>query len=475
MPAMMSKIDLGKAFYHAPEKWLAEQGVSAITEQVSTQLLKLQQALEEKKSNKAKAGKLSREIGSLKKAGQSVDGLIAEMKVYKTELKAIDAVIAKIEESIGQYVFEQIALENKKNTVPEKNQIVEKTEWDYSCLTVEPINDALTSACLVYLEQTTEATLYHHPGWCDLISQSFGHDSQYYVAHILGEVVGVLPMVHLSSRLFGSFGVSMPYFNYGGPIGKTEEIVDALLGVTEQQAEKSQLSHIEYRCLQPLSQYPGHRNKISMWLELPESAELLWQALGAKVRAQVNKAKPYGFTVHIGGVELLDDFYRVFAINMRDLGTPVYAKSFFKQVLESDIGKKNIVLLKNKKGAAVSASFLIGNKKQLEVPWASTLKTYNPSNANMLLYWSMLQFACDKGYKIFDFGRSSIDASTFKFKKQWGAKPVQLHWHYWLADGVGLPQLNPNNPKYKLLIALWKKMPVWLSKIIGPGIVKNLP
>jgi FemAB-related protein (PEP-CTERM system-associated) len=297
----------------------------------------------------------------------------------------------------------------------------------------------------------------------------------YSVALIEGEVVGVLPVVTMSSRLFGCFGVSMPYFNYGGPIGDAEGIVDALIKVSEQQAVQSKLQHIEHRGLKPLPQYPGHNNKVSMWLELPETSESLWQALGAKVRAQVNKAKPHGLTAHSGGAELLDDFYRVFAINMRDLGTPVYAKSFFQNVLDTEIGSKQIVLLKNSQGEPVSAAFLMGYKGQLEVPWASTLKKANHTNANMMLYWHMLKYACDECYKVFDFGRSSVDASTFKFKKQWGAKPVQLHWHYWLANGGELPQLNPSNPKYKMVIWLWQKLPVWLTRLIGPLIVKNLP
>lgn len=475
MSSLMPRVELGKVFYQAPEQWLAEQGIGSLAAQIAPDLLKRQQALDEKKVYKAKTGKLSREIGALKQAGQSAEELIAEMKVYKTELTAIDDIITKTEESVSQCVMEQLVILAEKNTEAESPPNTQNNQLDYSALTIEPLNDALRPACLHYLKHSTEASLYHHPDWCDLIKQSFGHESHYYTAHISGEVIGVLPVVNLTSRLFGNFGISMPYFNYGGPIGKTEEVVLALLDAAKQQAIASQLSHIEYRCLKPLNQYPGHQNKLSMWLDLPESSELLWKALGTKVRAQVNKAKPYGFTVHIGGEELLDDFYRVFAINMRDLGTPVYAKSFFKNILESNIGKNNIVVLKNDKGEAVSASFLMGHKHQLEVPWASTLKKYNHSNANMFLYWHMLKFACDKGYKVFDFGRSSINASTFKFKKQWGAKPMQLYWYYWLADGGELPQLNPNNPKYKLVIKAWQKLPVWLTKIIGPFIVKNLP
>ncbi len=474
MPNLMNKAELSKAFFQAPQQWLAQHSLSALSVDVNPHLLAREQALQEKGSYKVKTGKLSREIGALKKAGQPAESLIAEMKGYKSSLKDVEATIAEAEAAITALLAPQLQPKPSNNT-PKPEQQLAQRDIDYSALQVELLTAALKPACEQYLQQSPRATLYHQPGWCGLIEQSFSHKPHYYVAHMGGEVVGVLPLIHLKSRLFGAFAVSMPYFNYGGPIGETEQVCEALVAAASQQAANSKLSHIEYRCLQPLAKHPGHQDKISMWLGLPSASEQLWQALGAKVRAQVNKAKPHGFTVHIGGAELLDDFYQVFAINMRDLGTPVYAKSFFQNILASHIGKANIVLLKNSLGQPVSASFLLGHKQQLEVPWASTLKKENRTNANMLLYWSMLQFACEQGYKVFDFGRSSVDASTYKFKKQWGAKPVQLHWHYWLAEGGALPQLNPNNPKYKMVIWAWQRLPVWLTKILGPHIVKSLP
>jgi FemAB-related protein (PEP-CTERM system-associated) len=160
---------------------------------------------------------------------------------------------------------------------------------------------------------------------------------------------------------------------------------------------------------------------------------------------------------------------------MRDLGTPVYSKEFFRTVIRSGSGERYIMLIKTPDGKPVSASILIGYKHKIEVPWASTLRQYNYSNANMLLYWYMLKLACAKGYSVFDFGRSSKDANTYRFKKQWGAKPVQLYWHYWLASNNEMPQLNPNNPKYKFAISVWKRLPLFVANYLGPRIVKFLP
>jgi hypothetical protein len=117
----------------------------------------------------------------------------------------------------------------------------------------------------------------------------------------------------------------------------------------------------------------------------------------------------------------------------------------------------------------------LSHKDRLEIPWASSLREHNFCSPNMLLYWSALEFACDRGDRVFDFGRSTPGEGTYRFKEQWGAKPVPLYWHYWLRDGGALPELNPGNPKYRIAINLWKRLPVGLTRLIGPPIVKNLP
>lgn len=123
----------------------------------------------------------------------------------------------------------------------------------------------------------------------------------------------------------------------------------------------------------------------------------------------------------------------------------------------------------------IAASFLMGHKETLEIPWASTLKEVNHLSINMLLYWEVLKYSIKKQYSYFDFGRSSLNSGTFKFKQQWGANPKQLYWHYWLPDNSELPSLNPDNPKYALAIRAWKKLPVFVANLLGPLLVKNLP
>jgi FemAB-related protein (PEP-CTERM system-associated) len=173
-------------------------------------------------------------------------------------------------------------------------------------------------------------------------------------------------------------------------------------------------------------------------------------------------------------VELVQDFYAVFSRNMRDLGTPVYPRSFFSAILTSfaDIAKVYVVELKRR---PVAASIVLTYGDRAEVPWASSLRSANSVGVNMLLYWAMLRAAAQAGRRRFDFGRSTRDSSTYRFKWQWGARPEQLRWHYWLPADRALPRLNPDNPKYRTAIALWQRLPLRVANLLGPLIIKNLP
>ena len=326
-----------------------------------------------------------------------------------------------------------------------------------------------------FVQQQPDASLYHLSGWRTVCMEAFGHDCPYLAAWRGGQIVAVLPLVRLQSRLFDHFMVSMPFFNDGGLLGSDAQARTALLAQAVALAQSEGCSHIELRERQPLPGWPGRTDKTSMHRALPGSAEKLWSELGSKLRAQIKKAQRNGLQFQHGGIELLDDFYAVFCANMRDLGTPVYGKNFFATILRQAPGRPRLFIGRTQDGQAVSASLVVQHHGTMEVPWASTLRSANGLNANMELYWQMLRYACSEGCTVFDFGRSSHDSATFRFKKQWGAVPVQLHWNYWLADGGELPRLNPDNPKYRLAIAAWQRMPLWATRLIGPRLVKYLP
>ena len=327
-----------------------------------------------------------------------------------------------------------------------------------------------------FVKQSPSATLYHQIGWKEVVERSFGHRCHYWLAEdATGRIEGILPVVHLKSALFGSFMVSLPYFNYGGVCAEEATTRSDLLDAAAAGARSAGAAHIEFRHQTPIcADLPVKTAKVSMRLDLPESADALFQSFDAKLRSQIRRPTKEGMEARIGGIEELDAFYKVFSRNMRDLGTPVYAKSFFKNILEVFSGSSWICTV-YKGPVPVASGFLLGFREMLEIPWASSLSEYNRFSPNMLLYWTVLKFACDRGFKTFDFGRSTPEEGTYRFKAQWGAAPVPLYWHYWIGKGEALPELNPKNPKYRAAIALWKKLPVGLTKAIGPAIVRNLP
>ncbi len=321
-----------------------------------------------------------------------------------------------------------------------------------------------------------QATGYHLTAWRRVMEVGFGHRAFYLIAEDECRAVrGVLPLVFLASRLFGRFLVSMPYVNYGGFLVDTLEAQEELLKSAVDLAKDLGAAHIELRQQEkPNLKWPVRQRKVSMRLELPEKFENLWRRFPSKLRSQVRRAEKGWMTARIGSGEMLDDFYRVFSRNMRDLGTPVYGRNVFRMILETfpDDARICVVYLA---GRPVAAGFLYGFQQKLEIPWASADRRYKNLAPNMLLYSSALEYACRTGSRCFDFGRSTPGTGTFRFKEQWGAQPVPLHWYYWLGNGRPLQELSPENPRYGFAIEVWRRLPVALTRIIGPAIVRNIP
>jgi FemAB-related protein (PEP-CTERM system-associated) len=327
-----------------------------------------------------------------------------------------------------------------------------------------------------YVLRHPEASGYHLSGWRRVIEEVFGHQTYYLMAKSPdGNVQGILPLVLLSSRLFGRFLVSMPFLNYGGALSSSAEAQQALLDTAVDTGKKNGASHIELRHLNQVEiEWSSKRHKVSMHLDLPSEFEILWKGFSSKLRSQIRRAQKEGMSVQVGGGEVLDPFYEVFSRNMRDLGTPVYSRNFFKAILRHFPKEAHIAVVSLGK-QPLAAGFLCEFRETIEIVWASSDRRYNRLAPNMLLYSAVLEYACKEGFRRFDFGRSTPGSGTYRFKEQWGAKPVPLHWYYWLKEGGSLPELSPANKKFQLAIALWRRMPLSLSRWLGPRIVKNLP
>jgi len=362
-------------------------------------------------------------------------------------------------------------------------------------ITVRPYQVSDQRLWYQYVENHLHATLYHLSIWKNIIEKTYGHKTYYLIAEQQpsnpnNPVVGILPLVHMKHPFFGNNLISIPFWDYGGVLADDKQTEKALLCEAMKLGKNLKVGYIELRHTQPLSclrelnppnptnstnptTYVTRSHKVRMLYELPESSEMLMNSYKSKLRSQIKKPLKEGLYPKVGGIELLEDFYKVFSINMRDLGSPVHSSKLMKNVLTEFSEKAKIVMVYKDK-QPLAASLIIGFKNTLENPWASALREYSRLSPNMLLYWSMLEYACDNGYKYFDFGRSTPDEGTYKFKKQWGAKPNPLYWHYISLNGQPIEKEIPEKFKFEKAIHFWKKLPVPVTKTIGPMIRKHI-
>lgn len=325
-----------------------------------------------------------------------------------------------------------------------------------------------------YVVRQADATGYHEWAWRDVFERAFGCPPMYFAARRDGQIVGVLPTVLLDSWLFGRALVSLPFLNYGGVLADDDVAARALLDAAMAAAREHRCRHVELRHFrQRFVHLPCKRHKVTMMLTLPPMPAL-WEGLDRKARNQVRKAQKSGLTYHEGGAELLDAFYAVFARNMRDLGTPVYSSRLFAEVLGAFPDRARIHVV-SREATPVAAGLTFETRGTVEIPWASSVRDFNALCPNHLLYWNMLEGASARGCSMFDFGRSTPHEGTYKFKEQWGAQPVPLCWEYGMLTGGDMPNSSPTNPKFRLAIAMWKKLPLTVANRIGPMIVKAIP
>ena len=327
-----------------------------------------------------------------------------------------------------------------------------------------------------YVARHPDATAYHRSQAVMIGQNAFGLETLFITAYENSTIVGVLPLVAQSSRLFGRFLVSLPFVTYGGILAETGVIAAALAARAAEEAKARRCDHVELRHTRssPELVLAERLDKVSMILTLPSDSQTLARQLGAKLRSQIRRGERENLEMIWGGKTLIPDFYQVFAPAMHALGTPVYPRRFFEVAYDALSSVAELLVVKMK-GRAHAVAFLVNHGTTLEVPWAVASPEAKNHSVNMRMYWELLTHSIDAGARAFDFGRSTQDSGTYRFKAQWGAEPHQLHWHYWLPAGTPVPKLNASNPKYARAAAAWRKMPLWCANLIGPHLIKNLP
>ncbi|MDB6091113.1 MAG: hypothetical protein JWN85_3897 [Gammaproteobacteria bacterium] len=322
------------------------------------------------------------------------------------------------------------------------------------------------------------ASVYLLGGWALLARHVFGHAAYFIEARDQARnLVGVLPLVRQKSLLFGDSLTSVPFFNYGGALADTAELTQALMEHARSLAQQLGCDHLEFRDAQ---QRPGEwrvrTDKVTLLLDLPADFDALSKQLGAKLRSQVKRAERETPSVRVGGAALLDDFYDVFCRTMRDLGTPVYPRRFFAQILER-CGHDCLLVVIDRGGQPAAAAFLVISNGRAEIPWAACREDAKPAGFNMKLYWEVLRAVIERGCRQFDFGRSTIDSGTYRFKLQWGARALQLYWHRWERGAATAEVAAPASEGrvMRCATAIWKRLPLRVANTLGPLVSPSLP
>lgn len=323
-----------------------------------------------------------------------------------------------------------------------------------------------------FVRRAASWTHFHLHGWKDVIGGVFGHECLYLAARRNGVLEGVLPLVRVKGP-FGHYLVSMPFVNYGGPLGTPEAVrVLADRAVAEARGSGVRLLELRSPVELPLDLPASHR-KITVLLDLPAGgSEALWSGLKAKVRSQVRRPQKEGVTVRFGG-DQVEPFYRVFARHMRDLGTPPQSIGFFR-ALRDAFGDEvwfGCAYLSSEP-VACGAGFRWSD--EFEMTWASSLRRHQRIAPNMLLYWAFLERCANGGLARFNFGRCTPGGGTHKFKRQWGTRDVPLWWYQDAeADGAATP--SPDDGAYAWGPRIWRRLPIGLTTAVGPKIVRFIP
>lgn len=311
-------------------------------------------------------------------------------------------------------------------------------------------------------------------GWRDVMEGVFGHECLYLGARDgAGRLAGVLPLVRVKSLLFGHYLVSMPFVNYGGPLG-TEAAVRALVAHAVGLAREQHVELLELRCREPLPvDLPMSHRKITVVLDLPAGGpDAVWQTFTSNVRRKIRRAQKERLSVRFG-LDQVTAFYQVFSHHMRDLGTPTLSRRLF-DMLARRFGEDTWFgcAYHDARPVACGCGFRWG--LEFEMTWVSALRAYHNVYANMFLYWAFMERAAQQGLTIFNFGRCTPGSGTHRFKQQWGSRDVPLWW-YAHAAGRKTATPSPDDRAFSWGPAIWRWLPLPIANLLGPRVVRLIP
>ena len=341
-----------------------------------------------------------------------------------------------------------------------------------SSVSVRKLQTGETERWDAFVFSCAEATFFHRVGWKNVLERAFKHRTHYLLAEREGAIVGVLPLTEIKSRLFGHSLVANAFCVYGGIAANDEEARQALDVAAQQLARELQVGHLEYRQLKSThADWPSQDLYFTFRKAIDPDVEANMLAIPRKQHAMVRKGIKNQLVAEIDAD--VNRFFTLFADNVKRHGTPALPKRYFA-LLKQEFGEDCEVLSVLHQGRVISSVLSFYFRDEVLPYYAGDAEDARHLAANDFKYWELMRRACERGYKVFDYGRSKRGTGQFDFKKNWGFEAQPLHYEYYLVKAPKIPEHNPTNPKYRLFIALWKHLPTPVANALGPHIVKHL-
>ena len=341
-------------------------------------------------------------------------------------------------------------------------------------LALRPLDTACEPAWDAFVQARPDGSFFHLAAWSRVIERAFGHRAHYILAERDGAVVGILPMAQVKTTLFGNTLISVPFCVYGGVLAVDAPTRLALEGHASALMRQTGAAAVEMRYREPVD---------SEWLTRPDLYVTFRRAIGAdpeanlkaiprKQRAMVRKGIQNGL-ISVSDRDV-DGLHRIYAESVRNLGTPVFARNYFRILAEVFKDCLDVVTILDPDGIALASVMNFYFRDEVLPYYGGGTRGARALAANDFMYWEVMRRGAERGCRMFDFGRSKIGTGAFAFKHNWGFEPAPLHYRFKLAPGAAIPEHNPMNPKYRLFIEAWKRLPVPVANVIGPHIVRGI-
>jgi FemAB-related protein (PEP-CTERM system-associated) len=327
-----------------------------------------------------------------------------------------------------------------------------------------------------YVLSHPEGTLFHLSKWKTVVEKSFGHRSLYCGAVTTDhqeKLVGVISLFSISSLLFGHYLVSTPFAEIGGPLAESADIEKDLVHHAGKIADEIGVDYFEMRNRRPIEGFETKELYVNFRKEIDPDPEVNLKAIPKKQRRMVRQGRKHELTAEFGNHQL-QEFFNIVARSYHNLGTPIFGRHFFQNFIDLFGDEALIEVVRTKEGKPIASVLSFFFKNQVLPYYAGSLFEYRKLAPNDFMYWELMTYACTRGYKWFDYGRSKVDTGSYHFKRHWGFEPQPLAYQYYLVNLQEMPNLSPANPKYQKKVEMWKRLPFFVTKIVGPPIARYL-